>query len=148
MSARRKPAPPGGDADGVAELGRILDQRPILVAVAGPNGAGKTTFFHSHLKPAGLRFLNADEVARELDVDAYGAARVVRELREELVKQRESFVFETVLSDPVGEKVSFSEGSRAGRLHGGPLLYRPLRPGNVRATRCHARGSRRARCSL
>ena len=107
MSARRKPAPPGGDADGLAVLDRILDQRPILVAVAGPNGAGKTTFFHSHLKPAGLRFLNADEVARELEVDAYGAARVVRELREELVKQRESFVFETVLSDPVGEKVSF-----------------------------------------
>jgi predicted ABC-type ATPase len=107
VSVRRKPAPPGGDADGLAELDRILDQRPILVAVAGPNGAGKTTFFHSHLKPAGLRFLNADEVARELEVDAYGAARVVRELREELVKQRESFVFETVLSDPVGEKVSF-----------------------------------------
>jgi predicted ABC-type ATPase len=77
------------------------------MAVAGPNGAGKTTFFHAHLKPAGLRFLNADEVARELDIDAYEAARVVRELREELVKQRESFVFETVLSDPVGEKVGF-----------------------------------------
>ena len=107
MSASRKPGPRGGDADYLAVLGRILDQRPILVAVAGPNGAGKTTFFHSHLKPAGLRFLNADEVARELEVDAYGAARVVRELREELVRQRESFVFETVLSDPVGEKVSF-----------------------------------------
>jgi predicted ABC-type ATPase len=107
VSARRKPVPPGGDADGLTPLGGILDQRPILVAVAGPNGAGKTTFFHSHLKPAGLRFLNADEVARELEVDAYGAARVVKELREELVKQRESFVFETVLSDPVGEKVSF-----------------------------------------
>jgi predicted ABC-type ATPase len=111
VSARRKPAPPGGDADGLAVLGRILDQRPILVAVAGPNGAGKTTFFHSHLKPAGLRFLNADEVARELDIDAYGAARVVRELREELVKQRESFVFETVLSDPVGEKVGFLQAA-------------------------------------
>jgi predicted ABC-type ATPase len=107
VSARRKLAPPGGDSDGLAVLGRILDQRPILVAVDGPNGAGKTTFFHSHLKSAGLRFLNADEVGRELEADAYGAARVVRELREELVKQRESFVFETVLSDPVGEKVSF-----------------------------------------
>jgi predicted ABC-type ATPase len=42
-----------------------------------------------------------------LDIDAYEAARVVRKLREELVKQRESFVFETVLSDPVGEKVGF-----------------------------------------
>ena len=107
MSAHRKPETPGEGAGYQAVLGRILDQRPILVALAGPNGAGKTTFFHSHLKPAGLRFLNADEVARELEVDAYGAARVVRELREELVRQRESFVFETVLSDPVGEKVSF-----------------------------------------
>jgi len=32
--------------------------------------------------PARLRYFNADEVARELDIDAYGAARVVRELRE------------------------------------------------------------------
>jgi predicted ABC-type ATPase len=86
---------------------RILDQRPILVALAGPNGAGKTTFYHAHLKPAGLRFLNADEVARELEVDAYEAARVVTELRQELVRQRESFVFETVFSDPVGDKLNF-----------------------------------------
>ena len=107
MSARRKPEKPGEGADYQGVLGRILDQRPILVAVAGPNGGGKTTFYHAHLRPAGLRFLNADEVARELEIDAYEAALVVRELREELVKQRESFVFETVLSDPVGEKLGF-----------------------------------------
>ena len=107
MSARRKPEKPGEWADYQGVLGRILDQRPLLVAVAGPNGAGKTTFYHAHLRPAGLRFLNADEVARELEIDAYEAARLVRELREELVKQRESFVFEAVLSDPVGEKVGF-----------------------------------------
>jgi predicted ABC-type ATPase len=63
-----------------------LDQRPILVALAGPNGAGKTTFYHAHLRPAGLRFLNADEIARELGIDAYEAARVVTELRQELVR--------------------------------------------------------------
>lgn len=83
------------------------DPLTILVALAGPNGAGKTTFYYAHLKPAGLRFLNADEIARELEVDAYEAARVVTELREELVRQRESFVFETVFSDPVGDKLSF-----------------------------------------
>ena len=53
-----------------------LDQRPILVALAGPNGAGKTTFYHSHLKAAGLRLVNADVVARELNIDAYQAARL------------------------------------------------------------------------
>jgi predicted ABC-type ATPase len=86
---------------------RILDQRPILLALAGSNGAGKTTFYNAHLKPSGLCFLNADEVSRELGIDAYEAARVVTELRRELVKHRESFVFETVFSDPVGDKLGF-----------------------------------------
>ena len=107
MSAPRNRQPPAGEADPLATWGRVLQQRPILVALAGPNGAGKTTFYYAHLKPAGLRFLNADEIGRELEVDAYEAARVVTELREELVRQRESFVFETVFSDPVGDKLSF-----------------------------------------
>lgn len=84
-----------------------LDRRPIIIALVGPNGAGKTTFFEAHLKSCGLRFLNADVVARELDADAYAAARIVTALREELVRQRESFVFETVFSDPVGDKLAF-----------------------------------------
>jgi predicted ABC-type ATPase len=84
-----------------------LDRRPVIVAIAGPNGAGKTTFYRSHLQAAGLRFLNADVWARELDIDAYAAARLAGAVREELVRQRESFVYETVFSDPVGEKVAF-----------------------------------------
>ncbi len=84
-----------------------FDARPIVVAVAGPNGAGKTTFYEAHLQPAGLRFLNADELSRELEVDPYEAAGVAGRLRETLLEQGESFVFETVLSDPVGEKVAF-----------------------------------------
>jgi predicted ABC-type ATPase len=47
-----------------------LDKRPVTVAIAGPNGAGKTTFFHSHLSEAGLRFVNADDIARELGISA------------------------------------------------------------------------------
>jgi predicted ABC-type ATPase len=84
-----------------------LDRRPIVVAIAGPNGAGKTTFFESHLKLTGLRFLNADSIARELEVEAYEAARMISALRTELVNQRESFIFETVFSDPVGDKLGF-----------------------------------------
>lgn len=84
-----------------------LDQRPVIVAIAGPNGAGKTTFFHAHLRDAGLRFVNADDIARELDVPAYEAAEIADALRRELVSQRESFVFETVFSDPAGEKLTF-----------------------------------------
>ena len=53
-----------------------LDARPIIVAIAGPNGAGKTTFYHAHLRRAGLPFINADVLARELDLEPYAAARI------------------------------------------------------------------------
>ena len=84
-----------------------LDKRPVIVAVAGPNGAGKTTFYEAHLKASGLRFLNADVLGGELGIDAYQAAEVAAKLRRELAQQGESFVFETVFSDPVGDKLSF-----------------------------------------
>jgi predicted ABC-type ATPase len=84
-----------------------FDRRPIIVAIAGPNGAGKTTFYHAHLKAAALPFINPDVLAHELDMDAYAAVRVADSIRRELVKRRESFVFETVFSDPVGDKVAF-----------------------------------------
>jgi len=85
----------------------LLDRRPVLVAVAGPNGAGKSTFYHAHLGPAGLRLVDADVLARELDIDAYAAARLADALRRTLVLRKESFVLETVFSDPSGEKLAF-----------------------------------------
>lgn len=84
-----------------------LNQRPVVVALAGPNGAGKSTFYGAHLKATGLRLLNADVLARELAVDAYRAAEMARALREKLLEQKESFVFETVFSDPGGDKLDF-----------------------------------------
>jgi predicted ABC-type ATPase len=84
-----------------------LDRRPIIVALAGPNGAGKTTFYHAHLRPTGLRLVNADIIAREMGLGDQAAMRVTTALREELLRTRESFVFETVFSDPVGDKLAF-----------------------------------------
>ena len=84
-----------------------LDARPIIVALAGPNGAGKSTFYEAHLQRAGLRVINADDLARDVGIGPYEAAELANQLRRELVRQRESFVFETVRSDPVGEKVDF-----------------------------------------
>jgi predicted ABC-type ATPase len=83
------------------------DRRPVIVALAGPTGAGKTTFYYADLQPAGLRFVNAEVLARELRIEPYAAVRVAGAIRRELVTQRESFVFETVFSDPVGEKLTF-----------------------------------------
>ena len=90
-----------------------LDERPLMVCIAGPNGAGKTTFYHTHIAQAGLVLVNADTLSRELGVDAYEAANVATHIREELVRQRESFAFETVFSDPVGDKVRFLEETAA-----------------------------------
>ncbi len=90
-----------------------IDRRPIVVAVAGPNGAGKTTFFHAHLAASGLRFVNADVLARELDADPYAAAAVADAVRRELVRQGESFVFETVFSEPSGAKLAFLKDAAA-----------------------------------
>ncbi len=85
----------------------VFDQRPIIVAIAGPNGAGKTTFYHAHLAPAGLRFVNADVLASELGLGAADAVVMANALRRALVLGRESFVFETVFSDPVGDTLTF-----------------------------------------
>jgi len=83
----------------------FLNQRPIVVAVAGSNGAGKSTFFETFLSDCGLRFINADDIAEGLEINAYEAAEVATAIRSSLMSQGESFIFETVLSDPVGDKV-------------------------------------------
>jgi predicted ABC-type ATPase len=83
----------------------FLEQRPIVIAIAGSNGAGKSTFYESFLAKSGLRFVNADEIAKRLDIDAYDAAELAAAIRSALVDERESFIFETVLSDPIGDKV-------------------------------------------
>jgi len=89
-----------------------FDSRPRLSALAGPNGAGKSTFYEAFLQQTGLRFINADNIARELGIDAYEASEFADRLRETLVTQNESFVFETVFSDPVGSKVEFLKNAQ------------------------------------
>jgi predicted ABC-type ATPase len=88
-----------------------FDRRPLLVAIAGPNGAGKTTFYHAHLAAAGLRFVNADVLAEGLSSDPYAAARLAGSLRQAMIERGESFVFETVFSDPAGDKLAFLENA-------------------------------------
>lgn len=78
---------------------------PLLIMLAGPNGAGKSTFWETHLKHLNLPFLNADILARETGLDAYTSAKNIASIRDELIERQDSFITETVLSDPVGEKV-------------------------------------------
>ena len=86
---------------------KVLERRPILLGLAGPNGAGKSTFYDAHLRSYGLRYVNADALARELDQDPYKAAESANRIRKDLLAQGESFAFETVFVDPVGEKLEF-----------------------------------------
>lgn len=86
-----------------------VDGRPTLIAIAGPNGAGKCTFYHAHLSYTGLPMVNADSIAAEAGMGAYEAAEVADSFRRELFERRASFIFETVFSDPVGDKIAFLE---------------------------------------
>jgi predicted ABC-type ATPase len=42
-----------------------------------------------------------------LSIDPYAAAELADLIRRQLVRERASFVFETVFSDPVGDKIAF-----------------------------------------
>lgn len=83
----------------------------LLVVLAGPNGAGKSTFYEHHLAGRGLPFVNADHIAtglRDLEDEerAQQAAALAEQERQRHLLSRTSFITETVLSDPVGDKVA------------------------------------------
>ena len=73
---------------------------------AGPNGSGKSTitqaFRDRGLFPA--NYVNADEIARtlagSLEEIGYQAAQMAEVQRQELMQQRQSLAFETVMSHP------------------------------------------------
>ncbi|MCW5891477.1 MAG: AAA family ATPase [bacterium] len=94
------------------------DDGPWLVVLAGPNGAGKSTFFDVFLRQRGFRFVNADLIARSLPAPeradvAYRAAELAAIARRALVERGDTFVLETVFSDPVGAKLDFLRAARA-----------------------------------
>ena len=94
-----------------------LDRRPLIVAIAGPNGAGKSTFYNTYIRRTQLPFVNADVLAASLEVDAYRAAGIAEEIRQTMYRARESFVMETVFSDPGGDKLRFLQEATASGYH-------------------------------
>lgn len=88
--------------------------RPELIIIAGPNGSGKTSvtqkFLH-HEWAEGTIYINPDEVAKEKFGDwnsreaILSAANYCAQWREECLKERKSFVFETVMS--AEDKIDF-----------------------------------------
>lgn len=81
-----------------------MAQKHILI-IAGPNGAGKSTFARRHLqRDFGLStFINADQIAVELNPSqpeavAIEAGRLMLKQIDALVRQQQSFAFETTLA--------------------------------------------------
>ena len=87
-----------------------------LWLLAGANGAGKSTFYRLFLEPRGIKFINADLIARSLAPDhsedaSYKAARLAERLRSDLLDHGLSFCFETVFSHV--SKIDFIAGAKA-----------------------------------
>ena len=81
--------------------------KPILIVIAGPNGSGKTTITTKVLHHEWLEdaiYVNPDQIAQDKfgnwnDQEAVlKAAQYCEQLREDCLKNRQSLIFETVLS--------------------------------------------------
>lgn len=72
-------------------------RKPEVTVFAGPNGSGKSTITEL-LRPPHAVYINADEIKRVLDCEDIEAAQIALKRREECIKGRRDFCFETVLS--------------------------------------------------
>lgn len=92
----------------------MAERKPELIIIAGPNGSGKTSvtkkFLH-HEWAEGTTYINPDEVANDMfgdwnSIDSIlKAANYCAEWRERCVVEKQSFVFETVMSSE--DKIKF-----------------------------------------
>jgi predicted ABC-type ATPase len=92
--------------------------KPKLIIIAGPNGSGKTSLTTQILKHEWIEdcvYINPDNIAQEKfngwnDVESIlKAAQYATNLRNECLKNRESLIFETVLS--ATDKIDFIENA-------------------------------------
>lgn len=92
---------------------------PVLIVIAGPNGSGKTTITSKILRHEWLEgaiYVNPDQVAQDRFGDwnspeaVLRAARFCEEQRETCLRNRQSLIFETVLSSE--GKVDFIRRAR------------------------------------
>ena len=98
-----------------------------MIVIAGHNGAGKTTIYNNKIAPLLGELvdlhINADEIEKEIACSPEGQGRNKKELEQmaadEATRRRRfylqlevNFSFETVFSDPEGDKAAFMEKAR------------------------------------
>ena len=71
---------------------------PAVLVFAGPNGSGKSTITKG-FNVIG-EYINADNIKKAENCSDLRAAQKATQMREEAVKNRQDFTFETVLSSP------------------------------------------------
>jgi predicted ABC-type ATPase len=104
----------------------VAESRPVAWLIVGINGAGKTTFYERFFRAwSSAEFVNADEMARarwgEAAAEhAYEAGRLADERRQALIRERASFVTETVFSHPSKLELVTVLKDRGHRVH---LIY-------------------------
>lgn len=76
-----------------------LNKSPILHVYAGPNGSGKS-FYTQRYDDTPERYINADDIQKELGLTVLEAAREADRLRRENLEKGITFAFETVFSRP------------------------------------------------
>lgn len=88
--------------------------KPVLIVIAGPNGSGKTTITSRVLQHEWLEdsiYINPDNVAKDKFGDwnnqeaVLKAAQYCEKVREECLAQKQSMIFETVMS--TSNKIDF-----------------------------------------
>ncbi|MDE5579712.1 MAG: zeta toxin family protein [Alistipes sp.] len=96
--------------------------QPVLIVIAGPNGSGKTTVTQQILRHEwmeGAIYINPDQIAQD-EFGDWNSEEAVRksifyceEWRERCIRERQSLIFETVLSRD--DKIEYIEkAKRAG----------------------------------
>lgn len=89
---------------------------PELWLLLGGNGSGKSTFYDHFLAQHGIPLVNADAIARRFWPDApeahsYEAALLAEKERFRLLREQQTFCFESVFSHP--SKVDFVARAKA-----------------------------------
>lgn len=83
--------------------------QPVIIVIAGPNGSGKTSLtqdlrLHQWVTGEGCIYVNPDDIAQEVYGDwnskeaTINAANEADRIREQCLQDRNSLVFETVMS--------------------------------------------------
>lgn len=118
----------------------MADTKQLWVLTGG-NGAGKSTLYAHYLSKYGIKFVNADLIAKAIDPDnpekwSYEAATLAADIREDLISQGTSFCFETVFSH--GSKIDFIAMAKT---HGYSviLVYIHLIDASLNEARVHQR---------